>query len=88
MGMRHLRYIKRHRKVLYSDLLTSGGLNGYIAEIDKQTEDMFFWLAKQLLERENVTEQLKADNQLDRVARMNSIPSRATEIKNNDMIYN
>ena len=87
-GQRYLKYIKQHRKVLYINLLTSGKLNGYLADIDKQAEDMFFRLVKQMAEREGVTEQLKADNQMEWVARMNSIRSRATEIVNNDMIYN
>lgn len=87
-GQRHLRYIKQHRKVLYLNLLTSGKLNGHLADIDKQAEEMFFRLVKQMAERECVTEQLKADNQMEWVARMNNIRSRATEIVNNDIIYN
>ena len=63
-GQRHLRYIKQHHKVLYTNLLTSGKLNGYLADLDKQAEDMFFRLVKQMAEHEDVTEQLKADNQL------------------------
>ena len=86
-GQRHLRYIKQHHKVRYTNLLTSGKLNGYLADIDKQAEDMFFRLAKQMAEREGVTEQLKADNQMEWVARMNNIRSRSTEIVNNDIIY-
>ena len=84
---RHLRYIKQHHKVLYTNLLTSGKLNGYLVAIDKQAEDMFFRLVKQMAECEGVTEQLKADNQMEWVARMNNIRSRATEIVNNDIIY-
>lgn len=87
-GQRHLKYIKQHRKVRYTNLLTSGKLNGYLADIDKQAEDMFFRLVKQMAEREGVTEKLKADNQMEWVARMNNIRSRATEIVNNDIIYN
>lgn len=86
-GQRHLRYIKKHHKVRYVNLLTSGKLNGYLADIDKQAEDMFFRLVKQIAEREGVTEQLKADNQMEWVARMNNIRSRATEVVNHDMIY-
>ena len=78
-GHRHLRYIKQNRKVLYFNLFTSGKLNGYLADIDKQAEDMFSRLVKQIAEREGVTEQLKADNQMEWVARMNNIRSRATE---------
>lgn len=86
-GQRHLRYIKQHHKVLYTNLLTSGKLNGYLADLDKQAEDMFFRLVKQMAEHEDVTEQLKADNQIEWVARMNNIRCRATEIVNNDIIY-
>ena len=64
-GQRHLRYIKQNRKVLYLNLLTSGSLNGYLADLDKQTEEMFFRLVKQMAKREGVTEQLKANNQPD-----------------------
>lgn len=64
-GQRHLRYIKQHHKVRYTNLLTSGKLNGYLADIDKQAEDMFFRLVKQMAEREGMTEKLKADNQME-----------------------
>lgn len=87
-GQRHLRYIKQHHKVLYLNLLTSGKLNGYLADLDKQAEDMLSRLVKQMAEREGVTEQLKADNQMEWVALMNSIRDRATEIINADLIYN
>ena len=63
-GQQHLRYIKQHHKVRYVNLLTSGKLNGYLADIDKQAEDMFFRLVKQMAEPEGVTEKLKADNQM------------------------
>mgnify|MGYP002770634332 FL=1 len=86
-GQRHLRYIKQHHKVLYTNLLTSGKLNGYLADLDKQAENMFFRLVKQMAEHEDVTEQLKADNQIEWVARMNNIRCKATEIVNNDIIY-
>ena len=69
-------------------MLTSGKLNGYLADIEKQAEDIFFRLVKEMAEREGVTEQLKADNQMEWVARMNNIRSRATEIVNHDIIYN
>ena len=86
-GQRHLQYIKQHRKMFYTNLLTSGKLNGYLADIDKQAEDMFFRLVKQMAEREGVTEQLKADNQMEWVARMNNIRSRTTEVVNFNIIY-
>ena len=87
-GQRYLRYIKQHRKVLYLNLLTSGKLNAYLADLDKQAEEMFSRLVKQMAENEGVTEQFKADNQVEWVARMNNIRSRATEIVNHDIIYN
>ena len=86
-GQRHLRYIKQNRKVLYFNLLTSGKLNGYLADLDKQAEKMFSMLVRQMAEREGVTEQLKADNQMEWVGRMNNIRSRVTEIINKGLIY-
>ena len=86
-GQRYLRYIKQHRKVLYLNLLTSGKLNAYLADLDKQAEEMFSRLVKQMAENEGVTELFKADIQVECVARMNYIRSRATEIVNNDLIY-
>ena len=86
-GQRHLRYIKQYHKVRYTNLLTRGKLNGYLADIDKQAEDMFFRLVKQMAEREGVTEQLKADDQMEWVARMNVIRNSATETVNTEIIY-
>ena len=86
-GQRHLRYIKQHRKALYLNLLTTGKLNGYLADIDKQAEEMLFRLVEQMAEREGVTEQLKADDQMEWVARINNIRQRATEIVNTEIIY-
>ena len=86
-GQRHLRYIKQNRKVLYLNLLTSGKLNSYLVEIDQQAEDMFFWLVKQMAEREGVSETLKAENQMEWVQRINSIRNRAIEIVNTGIIY-
>lgn len=86
-GQRYLRYIKQHHKVRYINLLTSGKLNEYLADLDKQAEDMFSRLVKQTAEREGVTEQLKADSQMEWVARMNNIRSRVVEIINTDLIY-
>ena len=85
-GQRHLRYLKQHRKVLYTNLLTSGKLNSYLADIDKQAEDMFLRLIEQIANREGVTEQLKAENQMEWVCRMNNIRSRAMEIVNEEII--
>lgn len=86
-GQRHLRHIKRNSKVLYLNLLTSGKLNGYLADIDKQAEDMLSRLVKQMAEREGVTEQLKADNQMEWVSRMNNIRNRAIEAVNTDIVF-
>lgn len=86
-GQRHLRYIKQNRKVLYLNLLTSGKLNGYLADINKQAEDMFSQLVNQMVEREGVTEKLKADNQIEWVARMNNIRQRVTEFINKEIVY-
>ena len=86
-GQRHLRYIKQNRKTLYFNLLTSGKLNGYLADLDKQAEEMFARLLKQMAEREGVTEKLKADNQMEWVARMNNIRNRVIEIVNQEFIY-
>ena len=86
-GQRHLRYIKQYHKVRYTNLLTSGKLNGYLADIDKQAEDMFFRLVKQMAECDGVTEKLKANDQMNWVARMNNIRSGAIEIVNKDIIY-
>lgn len=85
-GQRHLRHIKQNQRVLYTNLLTSGKLNSYLADINRQAEEMFSRLVKQMAEREGVTEKLKADNQMAWVGRMNDIRSRATEIVNNDLI--
>ena len=82
-----MRYIKKKRKVLYLNLLTSGTLNGYLADFDKQAEEMFSRFVKQMADREGVTELLKADNQMEWVARMNNIRSRATEIIGKELIY-
>ena len=86
-GQRHLRHIKQNRRVLYTNLLTSGKLNSYLADIDRQAEEMFSRLVKQIAEREGLTEQLKADNQMEWVQKMNNIRNRATEIVNHDTIY-
>ena len=87
-GQRHWRYLKEHRRATYATLLTSGKLNSYLAGIDRQAEEMFLRLVKQMAEREGVTEKPKADNQMEWVARMNNIRRRATEVVNKDIIYN
>ena len=87
LGQRHLRYLKLYHRVRYYILLTSGKLNSYLADINRQAEEMFPRLVKELAEKEGVTEALKAENQMMWVARMNNIRNRATEIVNADLIY-
>lgn len=86
-GQRHQQYIKTKRKALYTELLTSGRLNTYLADINEQAEEEMLLLIKQIAEREGITEQLKAQNQMLWVQRMNNIRDRAVEIVNNDLIY-
>ena len=86
-GQRHLRYLKQSHKVLYYNLLTSGKLNSHIAEIDKQANDMFFQLVKELAEKENITEELKSNDQMLWVQKMNNIRNRVTETVNKEIIY-
>ena len=86
-GRRHLRYIREHRKALYTGLLLDGKLNGYLADLNEQAEDMFFRLVKELAEKESITEKLKATDQMEWVRRMNAVRETATEIINHDLIY-
>ena len=87
-GMRHLEYIKQHRKAIYNRLQTECKLNSYLYDVNSQAEEMFETLINQFKQAESITEQLKADNQMEWVARMNNIRNRATEIGNHDIIYN
>ena len=86
-GQRHRRYLKEHRRAAYATLLTSGKLNGYLADIDRQAEELFSRLVKQMAETEGVTEALKAAEPMEWVGRMNNIRNRAMEMVNNDLIY-
>lgn len=86
-GQRHTRYLKQCHKILYFNLLTSGKLNGYLASIDEQAEDMFSWLVKQIAEKEGITEQLKESDQMLWVERMNACRNAAAEIVNNELIF-
>ena len=86
-GQRHRRYLKEHRRATYATLLTSGKLNSYLANIDRQAEEMFLRLVKQMAEAEGVTEKLKAGNQMEWVGRMNNIRNRAMEIMDSELIY-
>ena len=86
-GMRHKRYLKQNYKVLYYNLLTSGKLNSYLADIEQQAQDLFLRLVKDLAEKENVTEELKSTDMMLWVQKMNNIRNRATEIVNLDLIF-
>lgn len=86
-GQRHLRYLKEHRRVRYATLLTSGELNAYLADIDRQAEELFLRLVKQMADAEGITEALKDNDQMEWVGRMNSCRDRATEIVYHQVIY-
>lgn len=86
-GQRHARYLKQNRKVLYMNLLTSGKLNAYLANIDKQAQERFERLMEGMKQTQGITEQLKAENALEWVGRMNNIRACAMEILNEEIIY-
>lgn len=86
-GRRHLRYIRKHKVGLYAELLTTGKLNDYLADINEQAEELFSRLVKQLAEKEGVTEALKAENQMLWVQKMNNLRNAAMEVVSNDLIY-
>lgn len=85
-GQRHHEYLRRNKRITLSSLQISGKLNGYLADIDRQAEEMFERLVKQMAESEGVTEQLKAADQMAWVGKMNNIRNRATEIVNNELM--
>ena len=87
-GQHHRRYLKEHRKISYTRLLTSGKLNRYLADIDHQAKELFSQLVSQMAAAEGVTETLKASDQMEWVRRMNSIQNRAGEIVESELIYN
>lgn len=86
-GRRHLRYIRKHKVSLYAELLTTGQLNDYLADLNERAEAMFFQLAKLLSEEEGITEALKAENQMLWVRKMNNLWNAAMEIVSNELIY-
>ena len=86
-AMRHKRYLKQNHKVIYYNLLTSGKLNSYLADIEQQAQDLFLWLVKELAEKENVNEELKAENLMLWVQKMNNIRNRAIEVVNTKLIF-
>ena len=85
-GQRRLRYLKQHHKILYYNLLTSGKLHSHLADIEEEAQSLFLRLVKEYAEREGVTEQLKTENPMEWVRRMNCIRSRITEIVNAELI--
>lgn len=86
-AMRHKRYLKQNHKVIYYNLLTSGKLNNYLADIESQAQHLFSRLVKDLAEKENITEKLKATDMMLWVQKMNSIRNRVTEIVNTELIF-
>lgn len=86
-GQRHKRYLKQNHKVLYMNLLTSGKLNSYLANIDEQAEELFSRLVKEYADRQGVTEQLKAENQLLWIQKMSNIQSCVREVVEAEIIY-
>lgn len=86
-GQRRKHYLKTHREPIYTALLLSGKLDGHLSEIDAQAEAMFFQLVKQLAEQEGITEQLKAEDQMEWVRQMNNIRSRIEKVVYNELIY-
>lgn len=86
-AMRHKRYLKQNHKIFYYNLLTSGKLNSYLADVEQQAQQLFLRLVKDLAEKENVTEELKATDMMLWVQKMNNVRNRATEKVNADIIY-
>lgn len=86
-GQRHLRYIRQHKKVFYTNLVTSRKLQSHLADIEEQAQELFDRLMKQRAEREGITEKLKADNQMEWVGRMNALSEAVTETVNAEVIF-
>ena len=86
-GQRHKRYLKEYRRGVYLNMLTSGRLNDYLADIEEQAQKRFERIVEQMKQAQGITEQLKAENQMEWVARMNNIQVCAREIVNKEMIY-
>ena len=86
-GQHHRRYLRQHKYGTYTALLLTGRLDDYLADIDRQAEEMFLRLVMQMAEADGVTEQLKAGNQMEWISRMNNIRNRAMEIVNSELIY-
>lgn len=86
-GQRHLRYLREYKRVTYANLLTSGTLHSYLADIDMQAQERFETLIEQMKQAQDITEQLKAENALEWVGRMNNIQACAREIVNEEIIF-
>ena len=86
-AQRRLRYLKQHHKILYYNLLTSGKLHSHLADVEEEAQTLFLRLVKEYAEREGVTEQLKAEDQMEWVRRMNNIRERVNEVVNAEMIF-
>lgn len=86
-GRRHLRYIRQHRKALYTALWLGGELDDYLADIDQQAQEMFFQLVKKYADRQGITERLKAENQMEWVGHMNGIQASVLEFINRELIF-
>ena len=86
-GQRHLRYLKEYRRSVYLNLLTSGKLNDYLADIEEQAQERFERIVEQMKLTRGITEQLKAENQMEWVARMNNIQACAREIVDREIVY-
>ena len=86
-ALRHKRYLKQHHKVLYYNLLTSGKLDSYLADIEEQAQQLFLRLVKELAEKEGVTEQLKSADQMAWVRRLNNIREQAAEVVNAELVF-
>lgn len=87
-GQRHKHYLQEHKRAVYTTLLTSGKLNCYLADIDEQATEMMFQLVEQMADKEGVTEQLKAENPMLWIGKMNEIQARTREIVRSELIYN
>lgn len=86
-GQRHLRYIREHKKTLYTSLLTNGKLHSYLVDVEEQAQELFDLLINQRAEREGINEKLKADNQMEWIGRMNALQSAVRETVNAEMIF-
>ncbi len=86
-GQRHKRYLQKHKRMVYISLLMNGKLNSYLADIDEQATEMMFRLVEQMADKEGVAEQLKAENPILWVGKMNEIQARAREIVQTELIF-